>query len=90
MATKRKHKDTKRVSVVLPEDLYIAIKQLAKEDYRTVSQEIRFLLEIGAAYVSQSDQCSGEDGEGELQEGAPAIGFRIPPQDGEDEDYDED
>lgn len=71
---KRKN-DMRKVTVSIPEELYYHIKQSAKNEIRTVSQQTRLFLEIGIEVVSQQGHEHEED------QGPPekesCIGFQI-------------
>ena len=76
--------DMRKVTVSIPEELYYHIKQAAKQEIRTISQQARLFLEIGVEVVAQqSQQCDGE--EQEPQERESCIGFHID-KDGDDDD----
>jgi hypothetical protein len=71
---KRKN-DMRKVTVSIPEELYYHIKQSAKNEIRTISQQTRLFLEIGIEVVSQQGQESEEDQEPPEKESC--IGFQI-------------
>ena len=48
--------DMRKVTVSIPEELYYHIKQAAKQEIRTISQQTRLFLEIGVEVVSQQSQ----------------------------------
>ena len=76
--------DMRKVTVSIPEELYYHIKQAAKQEIRTISQQARLFLEIGVEVVAQqSQQCDGE--EQEPQERESCIGFHVD-KDGDDDD----
>ena len=76
--------DMRKVTVSIPEELYYHIKQAAKQEIRTISQQTRLFLEIGIEVVAQQgQQCDGE--EQEPQERESCIGFHID-KDGDDDD----
>ena len=76
--------DMRKVAVSIPEELYYHIKQAAKQEIRTISQQTRLFLEIGVEVVAQqSQQCDGE--EQEPQERESCIGFQVD-KDGDDDD----
>lgn len=80
-------KDIKRISVTMPELLYVAVKHVAKEDKRSVSQEICHLIELAMDVIAQTSEIS----EGDDDVDAPmqdAIGFKVSPP-SEDEDVEE-
>lgn len=82
-----KHKsDNRKIVVSIPEELYFHIKQYAKEDIRTMSQQARFFLEIGLQVVSQQGQNCEEYQEPQLEEKEPCIGFRVDRSDDDDEE----
>ena len=76
--------DMRKVTVSIPEELYYHIKQAAKQEIRTISQQARLFLEIGVEVVAQQSQpCDGE--EQEPQERESCIGFHVD-KDGDDDD----
>ena len=80
---KRKN-DMHKVTVSMPEELYCHIKQTAKQEIRTISQQTRFFLEVGVEVTAQQGQhCDTE--RQESQECESCIGFRVA-QSGDDED----
>lgn len=76
--------DMRKVTVSIPEELYYHIKQAAKQEIRTISQQTRLFLEIGIEVVSQQGQ--PEEDEQEPQEKESCIGFHV---DKDDDDDDE-
>lgn len=81
---KRKN-DMRKVTVSIPEELYYHIKQAAKQEIRTISQQTRLFLEIGVEVIAQQgQQC--DDEEQESQEKESCIGFHV---DKDDDDDDE-
>ncbi len=73
-----KHKsDNRKIVVSIPEELYFHIKQFAKEDIRTVSQQARFFLEIGLQVVAQQGQNCEEHQEPQSDEKESCIGFQV-------------
>ena len=76
--------DMRKVTVSIPEELYYHIKQAAKQEIRTISQQTRLFLEIGIEVVSQQSQ--PEEDEQEPQEKESCIGFHV---DKDDDDDDE-
>jgi len=76
--------DMRKVTVSMPEELYCHIKQTAKHEIRTISQQTRFFIEVGVEVVAQ--QSHHRDAElQESQECESCIGFRVD-QSGDDED----
>ena len=71
---KRKN-DMRKITVSIPEDIYYHIKQYAKNEIRTISQQARLFLEIGIEVVSQQGQ--PEEDEQEPQERESCIGFQV-------------
>lgn len=71
--------DMRKVTVSIPEELYYHIKQAAKQEIRTISQQTRLFLEIGVEVVSQQGQ--PEEDEQEPQEKESCIGFHMEPDD---------
>lgn len=67
--------DMRKVTVSIPEELYYHIKQAAKQEIRTISQQTRLFLEIGVEVVSQQGQ--PEEDEQEPQEKESCIGFHV-------------
>ena len=79
MARKKKG-DSKRLEVTIPEDMYFVIKQMAKEELRSISNQARLLLEVGISVVQQSQEMSdavGEECGASDGECTPMIGFKI-------------
>jgi hypothetical protein len=80
----KRKSDMRKVTVSIPEELYYHIKQSAKNEIRTISQQARLFLEIGVEVVSQQgQQCDGE--EQEPQERESCIGFHVD-KDGDNDD----
>ena len=77
-----KSKDTKRISVTMSEELYVAVKAAAREDKRSMSQEICHLVECALIAFANADG-HGEDDE---EPAADAIGFKVGGSSDEDED----
>ena len=71
---KRKN-DMRKVTVSIPEELYYHIKQSAKNEIRTISQQTRLFIEIGIEVVSQQGQ--PEEDEQEPPEKESCIGFHV-------------
>lgn len=69
-------KDTKSVTMSLPEEIYLSLKLAAKEDIRSVSRQARYYMEIGMQVVTQQMEmeCQAQP---EEEEGVPAIGFVV-------------
>jgi CO dehydrogenase/acetyl-CoA synthase beta subunit len=67
--------DMRKVTVSIPEELYYHIKQAAKNEIRTISQQARLFLEIGVEVVSQQEHEHEEDQEPPEKESC--IGFQI-------------
>ena len=76
--------DMRKVTVSMPEELYCHIKQTAKKELRTISQQTRFFIEIGVEVVAQQSQPRDAEQQ-ESQECEPCIGFRVDRSD-DDED----
>ena len=76
--------DMRKVTVSIPEELYYHIKQAAKQEIRTISQQTRLFLEIGIEVVSQQSQ--PEEDEQDPQEKVSCLGFHV---DKDDDDDDE-
>lgn len=68
--------DMRKVTVSMPEELYCHIKQTAKQEIRTISQQTRFFIKIGVDVVSQQGQHCDADMQ-ESQECESCIGFRV-------------
>jgi hypothetical protein len=80
----KRKSDMRKITVSIPEELYYHIKQAAKNEIRTISQQARLFLEIGVEVVSQQgQQCDGE--EQEPQERESCIGFHVD-KDGDNDD----
>lgn len=71
----KRKSDMRKVTVSIPEELYYHIKQSAKNEIRTISQQTRLFLEIGVEVVSQQGQES-EEGQ-EPPEKESCIGFQV-------------
>lgn len=84
---KKKRSDHVSVTVSLPDEVHFVLKQYAKEDIRSVSQEARYLIELGMQVLQQQSEACGV--EEEIEERAPAIGFHVD-RDAEDEYEDDD
>ena len=76
--------DMRKVTVSMPEELYCHIKQTAKHEIRTISQQTRFFIEIGVEVTAQQGQHRDDEMQ-ESQECESCIGFRVD-QSGDDED----
>jgi hypothetical protein len=73
-----KHKsDNRKIVVSIPEELYFHIKQYAKEDIRTMSQQARFFIEIGLQVIAQQGQNCEEYREPLSEEKESCIGFHV-------------
>jgi hypothetical protein len=73
-----KHKsDNRKIVVSIPEELYFHIKQFAKEDIRTMSQQARFFIEIGLQVIAQQGQNCEEYREPLSEEKESCIGFHV-------------
>lgn len=82
----KRKSDNRKITVSIPEELYFHIKQYAKEDIRTMSQQARFFLEIGLQVIAQQGQDCEEDREPQPEEKEPCIGFRVDRSDDDDEE----
>jgi hypothetical protein len=69
----KKQSDTRKITVSLPEETYFNIKQFAKQDIRTVSQQARLFIELGLQVMLQQD-CEESQ---EPPEKESAIGFHV-------------
>lgn len=85
---KAKERDSRKITVQIPEEVYFQVKQWAKEEYRTTSQQARMFLEIGLQYLIQANEADNCGHEQEPEEKEPCIGFRVEP-DYDEEDYDD-
>lgn len=75
----KKQRDTRKITLTVPEEIYYNIKQFAKDEIRTVSQQARLFLEIGLQVMIEHGQsCEGEQ---EPPEKESAIGFHMEPDD---------
>jgi len=75
----KKQRDTRKITLTVPEEIYYNIKQFAKDEIRTVSQQARLFLEIGLQVMIE--QCQPCEGEQEPPEKESAIGFHMEPDD---------
>lgn len=82
----KRKSDNRKITVSIPEELYFHIKQYAKEDIRTMSQQARFFIEIGLQVIAQQGQECEEDREPQQEEKEPCIGFRVDRSDDDDEE----
>jgi CO dehydrogenase/acetyl-CoA synthase beta subunit len=82
----KRKSENRKITVSIPEELYFHIKQYAKEDIRTMSQQARFFLEIGLQVIAQQGQECEEDQEPQSEEKEPCIGFRVDRSDDDDEE----
>jgi len=75
----KKQRDTRKITLTVPEEIYYNIKQFAKDEIRTVSQQARLFLEIDLqVMIEQGQHCEGEQ---EPPEKESAIGFHMEPDD---------
>lgn len=79
----KKQRDTRKITMSVPEETYYNIKQFAKEEIRTVSQQARFFLEIGLQVIIEQGQPS--ETEEEPPEKESAIGFHVDRSDDNDD-----
>lgn len=70
----KRRTDTRKITVSIPEEVYYNIKQFAKEEIRTISQQARLFIEIGLQVVSQQPEHEECD---EPQERESCIGFHV-------------
>lgn len=82
---KAKERDSRKITVQIPEEVYFQVKQWAKEEYRTTSQQARMFLEIGLQYLIQANEADNCEHEQEPEEREPCIGFKID----REEDYED-
>ena len=86
-ATKKRKKrqlEQRSITIKMPEKMFINIRDLANEEYRSISQQARMLLDIGFSHFIAATQESECDEQAHEQESC--IGFRL--EHGE-EDYDD-
>ena len=79
--TIKRQKETRKVTVSLPEETYFNIKQFAKQEIRTISQQTRLFIEVGLHVILQQD-CEETE---EKPERESAIGFHVQRSDDDDE-----
>lgn len=82
---KRKQSDTREITLRIPDETYIYIREVAKSEIRRTQNQARYFLELGISYAEAMQQQQEE------QDGVPereaAIGFKV---DKEKEYYDDD
>ena len=85
-ATKKRKKrqlEQRSITIKMPEEMFINIRDLANEEYRSISQQARMLLDLGFLHLIDATEDS------ECDEGAPeqepCIGFKLD----REEDYDD-
>ena len=84
---KKRNSDNRTAKVTLPEDLYVAIKNQAKVELRSLSQQMRYFIELGVDAYNQMSQSPEGQPEEELPE---QIGFRVEHEEESEEDFEED
>lgn len=85
---KKRNSDNRTAKVTLPEDLYVAIKNQAKVELRSISQQMRYFIELGVDAYNQMNQLPEEQPE---QEPLPEqIGFRVEHEEEPEENFEED
>lgn len=77
----KRQNDTRKITVTVPEEVYFNIKQFAKQDIRTISQQARLFIELGLQVMLQ-DNCDESE---EKPEKESAIGFHVARDDDDDE-----
>lgn len=82
---KRKEETTRKLTLELPDDLYIAIREQADNDIRSIAHEAQYLIVIGMDYINQLN-AQHDCEEQEPQEQESCIGFKVDSDDGEDEE----
>jgi len=70
----KKQRDTRKITISVPEETYFNIKQFAKEEIRTISQQTRLFVELGLQVMLQQD-CEPQDEAPPERESA--IGFHV-------------
>jgi len=73
---KKRNSDNRTAKVTLPEDLYVAIKNQAKVELRSLSQQLRYFVKLGVDAYNQMQQCSSEEGVAK-EELPEQIGFKV-------------
>lgn len=87
----KRHKNSITISVTLPENIYLMVKQCAQDEIRNINQQARFFLEAGIAIINQqSEESNVQQQSSNMNNNIPperesAIGFRL-----YDDDIDED
>ncbi|KKU53541.1 MAG: hypothetical protein UX75_C0036G0016 [Candidatus Moranbacteria bacterium GW2011_GWE2_47_10] len=77
----KKLPENRKITVTVPEETYFNIKQFAKQDIRTLSQQARLFIEIGLQVALQQDEEGSDDAPLERES---AIGFHVERSDDED------
>ena len=83
---KRKQSDTKEITIRIPDETYIYIREVAKSEIRRTQDQARYFLEIGINYLESLNQ--QDDEQAEAPEREAAIGFRVDKEDECDEEED--
>ena len=82
---RKKTQQERSVTIKIPEKMFINIRDLANEEYRSISQQARMLLDIGFSHFIAATQESEYDEQ--KQELESCIGFRV--ERGEEQDDEE-
>ncbi len=85
MRRKVKKKTDFKVTVILSEDLYLSIKNMANIECRTVPQQVKYLMLVGKDMVENASmgrgivrsQMDSVDNSAENKELESAIGFKV-------------
>jgi hypothetical protein len=81
---KKKDDRTRKVTVTLPDELYISLREHADADIRSVAHEAQYMILVGMEYVNQMNAQQEE----EPPELESAIGFKV--DSAEVEEYEDD
>lgn len=81
---KRKQSDTREITLRIPDETYIYIREVAKSEIRRTQDQARYFLELGISYAEAMQQQQEE--QDEVPEREAAIGFKID----KEEEYDDD
>lgn len=87
--SKRDMPDTVKLTLDLPDSLFLALKQSAAIDLRTNSKQAQYLIELGLSVLNSQMQMT-EEGTQEEEPLQEAIGFKVDPPDEGDDDCEED
>lgn len=91
MATRKKRNDDEReLRLVLPEEMYVGIKTMAKAELRTMAKQAQYLIELGAQFHQMQVNGQIETQEEQPSELQEAIGFKLEePEEEEEEEIEE-